>query len=397
MARSRSGTVPLSYRGLTPTYSTAAVEFARLDRTTESNPPLAVASSTMPAQRSASASQNAAISGQVQHGQKNSIRFCAHHDGRSQRPSLQFNAISRVMPSEAAVIKVGRYSEREEKNTGRDQNMGTTGPVGFKSKVVSRRHCEFWCQGGQWFIKDCASSSGTFLNHIRLSQPNVESRPFPVNDGDVIQLGIDFKGGEEAIFRCVKIRVETNRGWQNVLNNFKKVSDLEADVDEPVGVRNWEDDDDDEKEDDKAKTTEPEQANSNGSTAAVTGDQQNGNPTPASPFGDWIQADAHLTDEIQTRLHITGEANTDGNNLTEHTGNQDDPNNNELGPSGDAIEWTPERPGVPIVGADRQLDAGQNGQANDGPLTPRNTAGPFVFDGSAGGQADVPNSDILGP
>jgi E3 ubiquitin-protein ligase DMA1/2 len=42
-----------------------------------------------------------------------------------------------------------------------------------------------------------------------------------VNDGDVIQLGIDFRGGEEQIFRCVKIRVEANRGWQNSLNNFK--------------------------------------------------------------------------------------------------------------------------------------------------------------------------------
>lgn len=41
-----------------------------------------------------------------------------------------------------------------------------------------------------------------------------------MNDGDVVQLGIDFKGGEEVIFRCVKIRVECNRGWQKSLNNF---------------------------------------------------------------------------------------------------------------------------------------------------------------------------------
>jgi pSer/pThr/pTyr-binding forkhead associated (FHA) protein len=94
-------------------------------------------------------------------------------------------------------------------------------PVGFKSKVVSRRHCEFWYENGKWYIRDVKSSSGTFLNHIRLSPPSQESKAFPVNDGDIIQLGIDFKGGEEMIFRCVKMRVELNRGWQNKLNSFK--------------------------------------------------------------------------------------------------------------------------------------------------------------------------------
>jgi len=110
---------------------------------------------------------------------------------------------------------VGRYSEREITSGDPDAL-----PVGFKSKVVSRRHCEFSCTNGQWFIKDVKSSSGTFLNHVRLSSPGVESRLYPVNDGDVVQLGIDFKGGEEVIFRCVKIRVECNRGWQKSLNNF---------------------------------------------------------------------------------------------------------------------------------------------------------------------------------
>lgn len=98
--------------------------------------------------------------------------------------------------------------------------------MGFKSKVVSRRHCEFWCDGGQWYVKDVKSSSGTFLNHIRLSAPGMESKAYPLYDGDILQLGIDFKGGEEQIFRCVKIRVELNRAWQKSLNNFKYVDRL---------------------------------------------------------------------------------------------------------------------------------------------------------------------------
>jgi pSer/pThr/pTyr-binding forkhead associated (FHA) protein len=149
-----------------------------------------------------------------------SIRFIPHIDPRATRPSLSFPSVSRTLPNEHAIIKVGRYSERE---TAPDiaPNTPSSAPVGFKSKVVSRRHCEFWCQGHQWYVKDVKSSSGTFLNHLRLSPPGAESKPWPVNDGDVIQLGIDFKGGEEAIFRCVKMRIEVNRSWQKAPNNFK--------------------------------------------------------------------------------------------------------------------------------------------------------------------------------
>lgn len=148
------------------------------------------------------------------------IRLVPHQDPRAQRPSLTFPPTSRTLPHEDCVIRVGRYSERDS-NPNPPPNTPSSAPVGFKSKVVSRRHCEFWCSNGQWYIKDVKSSSGTFLNHIRLSQPSVESRPWPVNDGDVVQLGIDFRGGEEMIFRCVKIRVECNRGWQKGLNSFK--------------------------------------------------------------------------------------------------------------------------------------------------------------------------------
>lgn len=152
-----------------------------------------------------------------------SIRFIPHQDTRATRPSLTFPTISRILPNPSSVIRVGRYSERDSAPE-IPANVPSAAPIGFKSKVVSRRHCEFWCQDSQWYIKDVKSSSGTFLNHIRLSAPGVESRPHAVNDGDVVQLGIDFRGGEEMIFRCVKIRIECNRGWQKGPNKFKYVS-----------------------------------------------------------------------------------------------------------------------------------------------------------------------------
>lgn len=149
-----------------------------------------------------------------------SIRFIPHQDPRAGRPSLQFPTITRTLPDESAVVRVGRYSERDNAPE-IPANLPSAAAIGFKSKVVSRKHCELWCKDGSWYIKDVKSSSGTFLNHIRLSQPNVESKPFRIKDGDIIQLGIDFRGGEEMIFRCVKIRVECNRGWQQGLNTFK--------------------------------------------------------------------------------------------------------------------------------------------------------------------------------
>ena len=150
-----------------------------------------------------------------------SIRFSAYYDPRSARPSLTFPPITRSWPSGSEPIRVGRYSERDSAAGAGLGSIPTAAPVGFKSKVVSRRHCEFYSEAGKWYIKDVKSSSGTFLNHIRLSSPSQESKPWPVNDGDIIQLGIDYKGGEEMIYRCVKMRVELNRGWQNKLNTFK--------------------------------------------------------------------------------------------------------------------------------------------------------------------------------
>ncbi|KAF3483401.1 FHA domain-containing protein [Arthroderma uncinatum] len=154
--------------------------------------------------------------------QQSTIRFFAYQDPhQNSRPSLPFTPMTRTITDEASIIKVGRYSERD--GVPPENTLGpSAAPVGFKSKVVSRKHCEFSFIGGQWHIKDVGSSSGTFLNHMRLSQPNVPSRQYAVRDGDIVQLGIDFRGGEELIFRCVRIRIECNRMWQQRANEFNK-------------------------------------------------------------------------------------------------------------------------------------------------------------------------------
>lgn len=114
--------------------------------------------------------------------------------------SLIFDVFDRELQP-AVYIKFGRFTDRSQSPT----------HMSFKSKVVSRSHCEIWVERGKLYIRDTKSSSGTFLNHIRISPPNEESRPYEIRDGDIVQLGVDYQGGVEEIYRSVKMKFEVNR------------------------------------------------------------------------------------------------------------------------------------------------------------------------------------------
>ncbi|ORZ34965.1 hypothetical protein BCR44DRAFT_1530050, partial [Catenaria anguillulae PL171] len=66
-------------------------------------------------------------------------------------------------------------------------------------------------RGHVLLLPDTKSSSGTFINNVRVSPANTESQPIQLKDGDIIQLGVDYQGRTEDIFRCVRMRVELNR------------------------------------------------------------------------------------------------------------------------------------------------------------------------------------------
>jgi pSer/pThr/pTyr-binding forkhead associated (FHA) protein len=57
----------------------------------------------------------------------------------------------------------------------------------------------------QVYFKDVGSSSGTFLNHLRLSPSGKDSRPYPLSSEDVIQLGVDYQGRQEGMFSDAEI------------------------------------------------------------------------------------------------------------------------------------------------------------------------------------------------
>ncbi|XP_053671848.1 sarcolemmal membrane-associated protein [Anopheles nili] len=61
----------------------------------------------------------------------------------------------------------------------------------FDCKVLSRNHAVLWYKDGRFFIKDTASSNGTFINNLRLSQTCTESEPYEISSGDIVQFGVD--------------------------------------------------------------------------------------------------------------------------------------------------------------------------------------------------------------
>lgn len=160
--------------------------------------------------------------------------------------SLIFEIVDRELEA-GTVIKIGRFAERSQ----------SPNHMSFKSKVVSRSHCELWvhtdgkvrhnmgneggrhkillkvvCRTEQLYIRDTKSSSGTFLNHVRLSPANQESPPTEIKHGDIVQLGVDYQGGQEEIYRSVKMRFEINASRKprplsfsiSQFNNLKNLS-----------------------------------------------------------------------------------------------------------------------------------------------------------------------------
>ncbi|KAH9975431.1 hypothetical protein BGW80DRAFT_1457716 [Lactifluus volemus] len=147
------------------------------------------------------------VPGTVLTGVSHRIRLVPHLDSRR---SLRFDPITRDVAEGNTALRIGRFTERSGVGIAQ-ANAINSNKLAFKSKVVSRAHAEVW---------DTKSSSGTFLNHVRLSPANQDSRPFELRDGDTLQLGVDYQGGTEDIYKCVRIRVEIGREWQTSANAF---------------------------------------------------------------------------------------------------------------------------------------------------------------------------------
>eukprot|EP00842_Homolaphlyctis_polyrhiza_P001967 jgi/Hompol1/2771/HPOL_002307-RA len=72
-------------------------------------------------------------------------------------------------------MRLGRQVVRDGQTTVKGNKQPTEVDIWFTSKVVSRLHAEMWVKESQIYIKDIGSSSGTFLNKLRLSPSGKES------------------------------------------------------------------------------------------------------------------------------------------------------------------------------------------------------------------------------
>lgn len=151
------------------------------------------------------------------------IRLVPHLENRR---SLKFDPITRDLMTGSLPLRIGRFTDRNGLGVNAVNALGSN-KLAFKSKVVSRAHAEIWVEpipgtsNVKFLIKDTKSSSGTFLNHLRLSLAAVESKPHQIRDGDIVQLGVDYQGGAEDVYKSVKMRVEIGREWQSGANKFK--------------------------------------------------------------------------------------------------------------------------------------------------------------------------------
>ncbi|KAI9313537.1 SMAD/FHA domain-containing protein, partial [Dichotomocladium elegans] len=125
------------------------------------------------------------------------VRIVPHIEDPSR--CLIFDVVDREVKA-GETIRLGRFSERPPLAV--DQ-------MSFKTKVVSRSHGEIWVHDdGKLYLRDMGSSSGTFLNHVRLCPANQASRPVQIKHGDIVQLGVDYQGGREEVYRAVRMRFE---------------------------------------------------------------------------------------------------------------------------------------------------------------------------------------------
>ncbi|CEP11323.1 hypothetical protein [Parasitella parasitica] len=140
---------------------------------------------------------------------RHKLRIVPHLDSSS---ALVFPIMEFTLNG-SAVVRIGRTIADSNKRP-----QSSTTQMTFRSKVVSRTHAEIFVRANKVFIRDLESSSGTFLNSRRLCGPNQKSEPFQLHDNDIIQLGVDYQGGTQEIYRAVKMRLELNKKEQQSEN-----------------------------------------------------------------------------------------------------------------------------------------------------------------------------------
>ncbi|KAJ3045930.1 hypothetical protein HDV00_006196 [Rhizophlyctis rosea] len=159
------------------------------------------------------------------------LQLCPHTDKQSgsHHPGFPFVPIQTELRP-GTIVRIGRsLGKRSDKEKAGDHRRrqkemsnnvsveaetreGVVDFINFGSTVVSREHAELRVDmDGQVFITDMGSSGGTLLNGLRLSSSEKESKRHLLTNGDVLQFGVDYRGGEEERYKRVVARVTLHR------------------------------------------------------------------------------------------------------------------------------------------------------------------------------------------
>ena len=113
--------------------------------------------------------------------------------------SFKFATIDKSL-KHGTILKIGRKLTPTE-----DSNVEF---ITFKSKVVSRNHAELMiANDGTVSFRDTGSSSGSFLNRLRLSPNGRMSSWQQIRSGDIITLGVDYQGRPEEVYKAVQFKI----------------------------------------------------------------------------------------------------------------------------------------------------------------------------------------------
>ena len=122
--------------------------------------------------------------------------------------------------SEGIILSIGRLVIKDGQQITKGNKALNEEHIWFNSKVVSRTHAEVWLKDLQLYVRDIGSSSGTFLNKMRLSPSGKESRPYAIKNGDILQFGVDFKGKAEDAYKSVTVKLGFHdQSWIKISRN----------------------------------------------------------------------------------------------------------------------------------------------------------------------------------
>ena len=196
-------------------------------------------------------------------------------------------------------------------------------------------------------------------------------------------------------YKCIRPILNDHKTWPQFLcPNCRAVTDLEAEVEDPK--IEWEDEDIEPPENREMNTTPPANGEASESEAAGTNGESAGLTHAVSKLSSVVDEDLP-----SPALSASSDpTNGTSNDLRTRRGARIIPPPSPAEPESSAQRRTssgridylrPITPTGPLMGLEingDQLSSPTTEQlAEQGPVTPTNSAGPFVFDGSAGGLA----------